>query len=138
MGKSQFQGRCRCNQTDRTFKDFRDTASWRETIHNETTFAARFATNEHPLVQCIVRCGMHMWGLDGLHVVDYNGVSAHAIGNFLTDLVRGVEVAGCRFQGDVFRYLNEHLRNYYNRTKETDRIGEHSCDRIRCRTYVRT
>ena len=117
-------GRCRCNRSDRSYKDFRDIAAWRATVHSDITFAARFAENDHPLVTLIKRTGMAMWGLDQLHIVDLNGISAHAIGNLLADVIRDSELPGCVYHQASFDFLNEHLADYYRRVEETDKIGE--------------
>ena len=65
-----------------------------------------------------------MWAGDLLHIVDLNGVTGHAIANLLTDAIRDYEWPDLRNQAAMFHHINESLRQFYNRAKETDRIGE--------------
>ena len=65
-----------------------------------------------------------MWASDILHVVDLHGVSAHAVGNLLADVIRDTELRDCHTHAESLEFLNTHLAAYYSRVEETDRIGE--------------
>ncbi len=92
-------------------------------MHTDLAFARRFVDNHHPLVARFKQVGTDMWTLDILHIVDLNGVSAHAISNLLCDIIRDRELG--RSRDATLEFLNEHLSAYYERIGETDKMGEH-------------
>ena len=125
-------GLCLADKAGRTYKKFRDDAAWIPTVHTESSFRARHRHITHPLVQHICDNGSSMWTLDLLHLTDYHGLIAHAVGNLLADIVRDSEIPDCRTHGHTLDFLNSNLAQHYRRIEATDRIGEHSITRTLC------
>jgi hypothetical protein len=67
---------CNCNKSDNCYADFRPTAPWRSS-------APKLPGSNHPIMTLV---SVHNFGLDLMHVFDL-GVTCHAIGNLLFDLV---------------------------------------------------
>lgn len=77
------------------------TAPWRNTIHDVTSWRARFySADVHPLLGLMLSLSPYSWALDVLHMLDYHGVSAHCTGNLLVDVIRDNEL-DCRTHGDT-------------------------------------
>ena len=93
----------------------------------------RFHDKPHPLLKYIRSHSASMWGQDILHVLDYTGVTGHAIANLLADVIRDSEIPGCRAYSDTIEFLNKLLASCYKRVDEQDRIGgEQPAAKIQC------
>jgi hypothetical protein len=59
---------------------------------------------------------------DLLHVADYSGVTSHAIGNVLYEIVHDLEFNHTS-QNATLAFLNAELQNYYTQHRVGDRTG---------------
>ena len=94
----------------------------------------RFHDKPHPLLKYLREHSASKWGLDILHVLDYNGVTGHAIANLLADVIRDSEIPGCRTYSDTIEFLNKSLASYYKRVDEKDRTQCTRCPNLMCQT----
>ena len=66
---------------------------------------------------------MRMWGLDGLHICDYHGVTGHVAGNLLAEIFKGAEL-GDRTQAETIDHLNWRLHGFYESHGISERIPD--------------
>lgn len=102
-------GLCLADRSGNNYKDHTARASWRQTTHCPTSFAARFQNAEHPLLRECCKMSHHYWALDILHIADYNGVSCHALANVLTDVIRDNEFHLPRQTDTLSRHIRGNL-----------------------------
>ena len=116
-------GRCLANKSDLNYKDLRRKAKWRPTVHTPESFRRRFGqAPRHPLLLFLAAAGgLFAWALDTLHVMDYNGISAHIIGSVLTDIIRDDEFR-TGLQARSLELINERLSDYYRQYGIADRV----------------
>lgn len=68
-------------------------AAWRETVHTQEAFRARYSAEPaHPLLKWLRDNCAASWLWDPLHVVDYNGTAGQCYGNIFHSIVKGREL----------------------------------------------
>ena len=82
-------------------------------------FALRFPNPaSHPLLNTATIFLLHL-----LHIVDYNGVAAHAVGNILFEIIHDHEL-GHRSQDAALEWVNGELAKFYTTFRVSDRTYE--------------
>jgi hypothetical protein len=120
----QVCAKCRADRGGLNYKDLRSCAAHRSTVYDDASFRARFAAPDaHPLRQYICRLGPGALAEDILHIVDYNGVAAHAVANSLATIVRGREL-GAGSQAATLAAINTELQAFYTDRRSRDRFPE--------------
>jgi hypothetical protein len=69
---------------------------------------------------------------DLLHVADYSGITSHAVGNVLYEIVHDLEFRHTS-QSATLAFLNADLQNYYTQNRIRDRTSMDSNIWFACR-----
>ena len=117
-------GICLGDRAANNYKHFSRGCGWRNTIMDQASFALRFNNiDNHPVLDYLRTYSYKCWGLDGLHVVDYNGVASHCAGNVLAEIVVNKEF-GDSSQEKTLERINHDLVDFYRTHGTPERIGD--------------
>ena len=98
-------GFCYADRGERNYKHFAQHAAWRGTTMDQREFNHRFsAAGTHVILDHMCKVSRSFWALDTLHVLDYNGVTCHAIANVLLGIIKDNEF-GLPRQADTLERL---------------------------------